>query len=159
MATLRRRFPDAEPFIGRSLREAFWLLMDELDTGIAVRHPESSPGSNRVMTFIDRDGTSMAELARRCSTSRQSIMEHVQRLEALEYVVRTSHPVDRRIQLVTLTAKGQQAIADGFAVVQAVHRRWTAAIGKADMAQLIALLDKLVDTCGGLVPRDNVEAG
>ena len=144
MSTPSRRFPDAAPFIGRSLREAFHLLMEELDAGIAHKHPDSSPGSNRVMAFIDRDGTSMAELARRCSMTRQSILEHVHRLETLGYVARNAHPVDRRIQLVTLTDTGHQAIADGFAIIQAAHQRWTAAIGEHHMTQLINLLDKLI---------------
>ena len=144
LSTPSRRFPDAPAFIGRSLREAFQLLMEELDRGIAQKHPDSSPGSNRVMAFIDRDGTSMAELARRCSMTRQSILEHVQRLQALGYVTRQPHPVDRRVQLVTLTEHGEQAIADGFMVVQAAHQRWTTAIGGEHMAQLIDLLDELI---------------
>ena len=145
MSTPSRRFPDAAPFIGRSLREAFHLLMEELDAGIADKHPDSSPGSNRVMAFIDRDGTSMAELARRCSMTRQSILEHIQRLETLGYVTRNAHPIDRRIQLVTLTDTGDQAIADGFAIVQAAHHRWTTAIGEQHMTQLIDLLDQFAD--------------
>lgn len=146
-----RRYPQAPPFIGRSLREAFNLLMTEFDGDIGRTHPEATPGMNRVMVFIDPDGTSMAELARRCGMTRQSILEHVVRLETCGYVTRRAHRVDRRIQLVTLTEHGHLAIADGFAVMQGIAGRWTTLLGTNDMGTLIELLDRLV---AAVRPRD-----
>ena len=145
MTTPKRRLPNEPPFLGRSLREAFHLLMRELDAGLAAGHPDATPGGNRVMVFIDREGTSIAELARRCEMTRQSVREHVQRLEATGYVTRRGVPHHRRAHLVVLTDKGMAGIGDGYEVVKSVGQRWTEALGAEEMAQLVVLLDRLVE--------------
>ena len=144
----QRRFPDAPDFIGRYVREAFMFLMAEVNDGIGAHYPDVTPAQTRIMSLLDRNGTRVGELAERAQLTKQSLSELVVGLEALGLVERRPDPSDGRAKLVVPTEEGLRAMAIGFDVAQAVHRRWARVLGQDDMAELMRLLGRLVAELG-----------
>ena len=139
------RFPQQPDFVGRVLREAFSWLLAEVGEHIERRHPDVSPAQIQVMVMIDATGTRPAELARRAQVTRQSMAESLAGLEARGLVSIRPDPHDGRSKLVTVTKGGRAALRDGLDAALAVHRHWESVLGKAKMAQLVALMRELLD--------------
>jgi DNA-binding MarR family transcriptional regulator len=137
------RFDRPGPFVGRPLRNLWARFEAEVLERIVVGYPTITPASNRLMTLIDAEGTQIAELARRAGVAKQSMAEAVQSLEAQGIVRREPDPHDRRAKRVVLTDAGWTALRAGRDAAEAVHRRWTEALGERDMARLVQLLEKL----------------
>src|SRR3954470_7082032 len=129
----KRRFPDAPDFVGRYVREAFLYLMAEVNQGIAEHYPEVTPAQSRIMSLLDREGTRVGDLAERAQLTKQSLSELVVSMEALGLVERRPDPSDGRAKLVVPTAEGERAMAIGFEVAQAIHRRWAKLLGRDEM--------------------------
>ena len=127
------------------MREAAGHLAAELGAGIASRYPDVTPAQNRLMTYLDRDGTSVSELARRADITKQSMHEAVLGMEERGFVERRPDPDDQRAKLVVLTEKGEEAIRVGLEVALAIHDHWTAVLGERQAGQLLVLLRRLVD--------------
>jgi DNA-binding MarR family transcriptional regulator len=139
------RFGDRPDFIGRVLRDAFFLMMTELDTAIGAVHSEATPAINRALLHLDPDGTRIVELARRAGVTKQSMGEVVDRMVALGFVDVRPVPGPGRGKLVVATKAGWAALRDGYEAVTAIHRRWQALIGADEMAALVTALRHLID--------------
>ena len=140
-----RRVRGGRPFVGRGLRDAWAHFNAELLTGIQQQYPAATVAMNQVMILVDADGTTVAELARRAGMTKQAMAESVANLEAMGLVERVPHPTDRRARLVLLTTDGWAAIRTGYEIAMAIDGRWTGLLGAEAMAQLTALLDRLVE--------------
>jgi DNA-binding MarR family transcriptional regulator len=131
-------------FIGRGLRDVWGFFVTELLDGLRqAGHPDATMAGNQVLLSIDPTGTTVSELSRRVGVTKQSMAQTVAGLETLDLVERRSNPDDRRAQLVTLTPAGWQALHAGLAVVQAIHDRWSALLGRQRMNTLVGLLEDL----------------
>lgn len=140
----RRRFPNQPDFVGRYLREAWTFLIDDLDRGLRADYPDVTPAQARIITLLDREGMRLVDLAARAQLTKQSAGELVAGLEQLGLVERVPDPADGRAKLVVPTAEGIRAMERGLAVVQSIHRQWTALIGDDEMATLMRTLGSLV---------------
>src|SRR3954451_23441451 len=140
----KRRFPDAPDFVGRYVREAFMYLMAEVNEGVREQYPAVTPALSRVMSLLDRDGTRVGDLAERAQLTKQSLSELVVSLENLGLVERRPDPSDGRAKLVVPTEEGLRAMAIGFDVAQAIHRRWAKLLGRDEMNDLMRLLGQLI---------------
>jgi DNA-binding MarR family transcriptional regulator len=147
--SLRPRFPDQPDFLPRLVRELAAQLNAELSEGIAREVADVTPAQNRLLTYIDADGTSVSELARRADMTKQSMHEAVVGLERRGLVVRRADPVDRRVKLVVLTDEGWAAIRLGLEVVLGIHDRWQRLLGDRKADQLLRLLRELLDALDG----------
>jgi DNA-binding MarR family transcriptional regulator len=76
------------------------------------------------------------------------IVAYVDDLEARGWVARTRDPSDRRVNLLTVTAQGDEAFGVIASVARAHERRVTAALDDDERATLAELLGKLADASG-----------
>jgi DNA-binding MarR family transcriptional regulator len=75
--------------LGLLLREPFRIGLEELHRRIAERgHPEVRAPHGDVFGFLDANGTSVSELARRAQVTKQAMAELVAHLERHGYVER-----------------------------------------------------------------------
>lgn len=94
----------------------------------------------RVFPFIERDGSRVADMARRAGVTKQTMAEFVALLEQQGYVERRPDPSDQRAKLVALTPLGADVVRVAAAAIHEAEQRWEAAIGAAAMANLREML-------------------
>lgn len=92
------------------LRTADWL-----DDALLARlardgWPVLTRSQAQVFAHLDRDGTSISELARRLGVTRQSAHALVEGLVELGVVELRPDPGDRRLRLVALTSEGRRLV-------------------------------------------------
>ncbi len=108
----------------------------------------------RVFQRIDPQGSRMAELAQAAQVSKQTVGSIVDQLEANGYVRRVRDPQDARGKLVTVTAKGQEAIALSVPVVRRIQADWESHLGRARARQLRDILESLREITDPFAPTD-----
>ena len=96
-----------------------------------------------VLQFLDAEGTSVSELARRAQITKQSMAELVAHLERHGYVERVPDPADRRAQLVRATARGAEVYAIAREVVAELEQRLAARLGPERVVPLRELLEEV----------------
>jgi DNA-binding MarR family transcriptional regulator len=106
-------------------------------------HPAVRAPHGNVLQFLDPEGTSVSELARRAQITKQSMAELVAHLERHGYVERVPDPSDRRAKLVRATERGAEVYAVAGQVIAGLEREMTERLGEAKMRQLRALLEEL----------------
>src|SRR5262245_24130475 len=132
------------PNLGLLLREPYRIANDQLHVRIAERgHPDVRAPHGNVLQYLDPDGTSVSELARRAQVTKQSMAELVAHLERHGCVERVPDPADRRAKLVRATEKGNEIFAIAREVIAEIDREWTELLGKRKMSQLARLLVEL----------------
>jgi DNA-binding MarR family transcriptional regulator len=87
--------------------------------------------------------TSQQQLCQTLGIDSGNMVELVDGLEALGCARRTRDPRDRRRQLLTLTAAGEQQVAEISAAVADYNARFLQPLGPAEQAALVASLTKL----------------
>ena len=107
-----------------SADEVLELLQEIVLSGLAVSCAFSSPARThdslglvpfalRTIHAAGRRGSSQADLARSLNRSAAWITRLVDHLEGEDWVSRTPHPSDRRVNMLTLTPSGASAL-EGF---------------------------------------------
>jgi len=130
--------------LGLLLREPYRIGSEQLHRRIAERgHPEVRAPHGNVFEYLDADGTSVSELARRAQMTKQSMADLVAHLERHGYVERVADPSDGRVKLVRATARGEEVYAVARDVVAELEAVWAARLGEAKMGRLRALLEEL----------------
>ena len=133
-----------DPSLGVLLREPVRRGNELLHERLAARgHAAVRAPHGNVLQFLDAEGTSVSELARRAQITKQSMAELVAHLERLGYVERVPDPTDRRAKLVRATERGKQLYAIAQEVIAELEADWTRKLGKAKMRQLRELLEDL----------------
>jgi DNA-binding MarR family transcriptional regulator len=112
-------------------------LTEEGFEGVRYRH-----GS--VFRFIEPDGSRLTVLAERSGLSKQAIGGLVDELARLDYVERTTDPVDRRAKIIRLTARGVQAQVAAGRILRQIERRWVRQFGQFEIAELRRILEKII---------------
>lgn len=113
---------------------------------ITVSAPYGLPtGSLTVLALIaGNPGSSQNALARRAGMNKSALVGIVDELEKRGLAARERSAGDRRRNQVTVTAEGEAAMQTLFAAVTAEEAPVREALGAADMALLLALLDKAI---------------
>jgi DNA-binding MarR family transcriptional regulator len=137
--------PTSDPLLGLLLRLVHQHWAAEIDAALAEAGFEGiRPPHAAVFPFVDEEGTSVSELARRANVRKQTMREAVEELEQLGYVERRPDPADRRSRLVLLTARGEAVRPVTHTVGRTVEERWGELIGRPRLDDLRAGLVQLL---------------
>lgn len=117
--------------------------------------PRLSPAQSLVFAFLEEDGVSPAELARRLGHTRQATHELVNGLCKLGLVDLDADPQRRGGRLVVLTARGLELALDGYRVLRGLE----AEFGAERAGQLRELLADFDVTPGAVRPGPGSGAG
>jgi len=113
---------------------------------IAASAPHELPtGSLTVLALIAANpGSSQSALARRAGLNKSALVGIVDQLEAKGLAARDRSEADRRRNQVTVTAEGEAAMQALFIAVAAEESVVRDALGAADLAVLLGLLDRAI---------------
>ena len=113
---------------------------------IAVSSPFGLPtGALTVLALIAANpGSSQSALARRAGLNKSALVGIVDQLEARGLAARDRSTSDRRRNQVTVTAEGEAAMQALFLAVAAEEGAVRDALGAADLAVLLGLLDRAI---------------
>jgi DNA-binding MarR family transcriptional regulator len=113
---------------------------------IAVSAPHGLPtGSLTVLSLVAANpGSSQTALARRAGLNKSALVGIIDQLEQRGLIARDRSEADRRRYGVTVTAEGKQVMQTLFAAVNHEEQPIREALGGADMATLLALLDRAI---------------
>jgi DNA-binding MarR family transcriptional regulator len=126
------------------LREPFRLMTYRLYGRLRERgYDDFRVAHSAVFEFLDDDGTSISELARRADVTKQSIAELVAHLEKRGYVERFDDPSDRRARPVRATSRGREVYAVARELASEVEAELAAKLGPARVGELRTLLIEL----------------
>jgi DNA-binding MarR family transcriptional regulator len=116
---------------------------------IAASAPYDLPtGSLTVLALIASNlGSSQAALARRAGINKSALVGIVDQLESRGLADRSS--ADRRRNSLSVTAEGEEVMHKLFAAVGPEEQPIRDALGAADMARLLTLLDRAIDALDG----------
>ena len=106
-----------------------------------VRHSHRA-----VFEMIDRTGTRITDLARRARITKQGMGQLVDDLEALGYVESLPDPTDGRAKLVSLTAKGRDAVGVARAATTELEGHWACHLGEERARELRAAMAEICAT-------------
>jgi DNA-binding MarR family transcriptional regulator len=119
------------PSIGLLLRLLYQLYSLEIQGALReAGFDDINPAAANVFTFLTSEGATVSELANLSHVRKQTMAQTVEQLEKSRYVVRRPNPLDRRSQLVFLTARGKRIPPVTHKAAAAVERRWARLNGR-----------------------------
>ncbi|MBM7459147.1 MarR family winged helix-turn-helix transcriptional regulator [Rhodococcus coprophilus] len=99
----------------------------------------------RMLSALDEFGSSsQVELGRRCGLDRSDVVACIDALADRMYVRRAPDPQDRRRNIVSLTRKGRDRLAELERVLTAVQDEAFAPLDDGEREQLVAMLTKII---------------
>lgn len=118
---------------------------------IAVSAPFGMPtGALTVLALIAANpGSSQSALAGRAGLNKSALVGIIDQLEARGLAARARSQSDRRRYGLTITPAGEQMIDALFGAVSREEAPVREALGAEDVAKLLALLDRAIDSLGG----------
>jgi DNA-binding MarR family transcriptional regulator len=119
--------------------------MANLGEALARRHGLPSLAAFDALATIDREGGPLppSAVAERMVISRPTITGVVRSLEQRGLVRRLSHPRDRRMHLLALTAKGRTVVRRVRALIHQGERHWMGALTEGEQHTFLRMLAKL----------------
>jgi len=109
-----------------------WLSMRTVVAGVLAEHELSVAQYGTLILLAESPGSTVAEVARKVGTARQSANELLGGLERSGLIERRAHPQDRRSQQVFLTELGRDRIDAATPAVQAVEAQLEAEFNAGD---------------------------
>jgi DNA-binding MarR family transcriptional regulator len=122
-----------------------WLALRNVIAEALIPHDLSVAQFASLLLLDETPGMSVADVARRVATARQSANEMLGGLERAGLVERRSHPTDRRSQQIFLTDTGRARLAEALPPVQAVEARLMADFSAADLAVVNNWLKRMTE--------------
>jgi DNA-binding MarR family transcriptional regulator len=122
-----------------------WLSMRSAVATALAEHELSVPQYGTLLMLNHQSGCTIAEIARKVGTARQSANELITGMERAGLIERQANPHDRRSQLVYLTAAGKSRLAAAAPAVRAVEAELEADFTDADRTAARAWLQRMVD--------------
>jgi DNA-binding MarR family transcriptional regulator len=122
-----------------------WLALRGVVAEALVQHDLSVAQFASLLMLDDSPGLSVADVARKVSTARQSANEMLGGLERAGLVERRPHPSDRRAQQIFLTDAGRRRLAEAAPTVRAVEARLAAGFTPAEIAVVNAWLQRVTE--------------
>lgn len=133
------------------LLQGFRVLVDALHAELARQgHPDVRPVHGFVLQAVG-DGSTAVELGRAMGVTKQAATKHVELLERLGYLRRSSDPADARRKIVTLTDRGVDCLRRSAVIFDDLHAGWAARLGAE---RLRALEHDLAVVTGGVIRLD-----
>lgn len=106
-------------------------------------HDLTPPLAGILRLLRAQPGLSQQQLAEILGTAPSRVVSYVDELESRGWVERTRDAVDRRVNVITLTAAGREAFTSIAMVGREHERRITAGLDERERAELLALLTKV----------------
>jgi DNA-binding MarR family transcriptional regulator len=122
-----------------------WLSLRSVVAEALVRHDLSVAQFASLLMLEESPGMSVADVARKVSTARQSANEMLGGLERAGLVERRQHPTDRRSQQIFLTDAGRARLAEAVPTVQAVEAGLSAGFSADEIAVVAAWLRRMTE--------------
>ncbi|GAA1506628.1 hypothetical protein GCM10009827_020540 [Dactylosporangium maewongense] len=127
-----------------------WLSLRGVVAEALVEHDLSVAQFASLLLLRESPGMSVADVARKVSTARQSANEMLGGLERAGLVERRQHPTDRRSQQIMLTPLGLERLEAALPTVQAVEARLSAGFSEADLAVVSTWLHRMAGASAGV---------
>lgn len=138
------------PLMAVMLRRPAVLIRHEVIAGLhAAGFVDVLPAHLGVFQYPGPDGQRPGVLAARTRASKQAMNHLLHQLETAGYLVRESHPRDRRTRVVRLTDRGWEALRVIQETALRVEAGWAEALGQDTYRQLregLARLESVLDT-------------
>ena len=125
-----------------------WLSMRTVVAGALGEHGLSVAQYGTLLIVEEQPGVTVAEIARKVGSARQSANELLTGLERAGLVERRSHPRDRRAQQVFLTDAGRERLAAATPDVQQAEAHLEAEFSAGDRAAVRAWLGRMAQAAG-----------
>jgi DNA-binding MarR family transcriptional regulator len=93
--------------------------------------------------LIGPEGARQGDIVQRSQMTKQAVQQFIDELEEDGIVNRSPDPSDARANRVKFTAKGLRALEDANAIKGEVETLYARLVGRAELAQLKATLDKI----------------
>ena len=110
------------------------------------------PAHGCVFGNVDPDGTRLTDLADRAHMTKQSVGEVVTDLQQRGYVERVPDPSDGRAKIIRLTARGHEAQALGWKLINDIELEWGEQFGTEPIAALRETLEAVTAERLGAIP-------
>lgn len=132
------------PNVGILLRVPFQEVVQRVSSGLAdAGFDDLRPAHTAVFQHVAAEGSRLTDLAERAQITKQSMGYLVDYLEERGYLERRPDPTDRRASLVCLTERGWDQVRTALAIIAAVEKEWSRALGARRMNELRELLAEL----------------
>ncbi|GAA4258031.1 MarR family winged helix-turn-helix transcriptional regulator [Dactylosporangium darangshiense] len=122
-----------------------WLSLRGVVAEALVQHELSVAQFASLLMLDESPGLSVADVARKVSTARQSANEMLGGLERAGLVERRPHPTDRRSQQIFLTDAGRARLGEAVPTVRAVEARLAAGFSPDEIAVVNAWLRRMTE--------------
>lgn len=126
-----------------------WLSLRTVVAEALVQHELSVAQFASLMILDEMPGLSVADVARKVSTARQSANEMLGGLERAGLVERRPHPNDRRSQQIFLTEAGRNRLSAAMPTVKSVERRLAEGFSAQDLTVVNTWLQRMADAADG----------
>ncbi|PEZ09270.1 MarR family transcriptional regulator [Bacillus sp. AFS018417] len=124
---------------------SFSTLIDELNDKMSeLGFGDIRPAHGFMFKRIIPDGATGIELAEYLGITKQAVSKMVDSLEKSGYVMRQTHPTDKRGKIIVLTERGWLAVKAKDKILTEIEQRWIEKIGAERMQMLKEDLTKLV---------------
>jgi DNA-binding MarR family transcriptional regulator len=140
------RLPEIDPEAMRvilTLYRVTNMLVYDMESVIHRPRGWSYPGFRLLFTLWVAGPMEAKRAAELAGMSRQAVSALVNTLEQAGLVSRTADTSDRRVVRLSLTAHGEESIAETFATHNARERLWAGALSADERETLVRLLAKL----------------
>lgn len=145
------------PPVGALVRRPAILVRRRVMAGLhAAGFPDFLPGHLAVFAHPGPEGSRPGQLAARAGLSKQAMNHLLTQLERSGYLVRRPDPRDRRTRVVSLTERGNAALAVIQEVTLEVEGEWARGLGQEVYVHLrtgLGQLDSLLTERGDLQSR------
>lgn len=133
----------------------FRTVIEDLHTQLAtLGYDDVRPAHGFAFLRLAPNGATGNELAEYLDITKQATSEMVDYLEQHGYIIRQSHPTDRRGKIITLTHRGWSCIRETEAILSHLEIQWSSIVGAARMNELQTDLRQLITaTNGGIMPQ------
>jgi DNA-binding MarR family transcriptional regulator len=136
--------PDLESHLGYWLRRVSNHVSGAFARGLQMKH--TSVAEWVVLCCIcDRPGISPGVLAETLDLTRGAVSKVIDKLEAKNWITRSTKPEDSRLQLLSMTRSGNRVLPQLAKIADENDREFFAVLDPAESATLRRLLGKLAE--------------
>lgn len=138
--------------IAYAVKQLHHLLRSVTDSALADRDLSMAQFTT-LTVLVDSEGLSPAELARRCSITRQSMQDVLKCLHTRRLIEKIAHPERGRTALIRVTDTGARLTREVEPAVREIERHMTRSLTLSQQEQLLSWLLRCVDDLGDPAPH------